>query len=150
VLLDGEDVSREIRTPEMSERASQVSVVPEVRDALLDLQRKIGEQGGVVVEGRDIGSVVFPDAEAKFFLTASIERRAERRHMELSTTEHAPTLGAVLQQVAERDHRDSQRAVAPLVQAQDATLMDSTNLGIDQVVERIVAAVQRIEAELAR
>jgi cytidylate kinase len=150
VLLDGEDVSGAIRTPEMSERASQVSVVPEVRAALLDLQRKIGEQGGVVVEGRDIGSVVFPDAEAKFYLTASVERRAERRYVELSTTEHAPTLGSVLQQVVERDRRDSERAVAPLVQARDATLMDSTNLGIDQVVERIVEAVRRIEAELAR
>jgi len=150
VLLDREDVSRAIRTPEMSERASQVSVVPEVRAALLDLQRKIGQQGGVVVEGRDIGSVVFPDAEAKFFLTASIERRAERRFVELSTSEDAPSLSSVLQQVAERDRRDSERAVAPLVQAQDATLMDSTNLGIDQVVERIVENVHRIEAELAR
>jgi cytidylate kinase len=150
VLLDGEDVSRAIRTPEMSDRASQVSVVPEVRAALLDLQRKIGERGGVVVEGRDIGSVVFPDAEAKFFLTASIERRAERRFTELSTSEDAPSLSSVLAQVTERDRRDSERAVAPLVQARDATLMDSTNLGIDQVVDRIVEAVRHIEAELAK
>jgi CMP/dCMP kinase len=149
VLLDGEDVSRAIRTPEMSDLASQVSVVPEVRSALLDLQRKIGEQGGVVVEGRDIGSVVFPDAEAKFFLTASVERRAERRFAELSSSENAPTLSSVLHQVIERDRRDSERAVAPLVQARGATLMDSTNLGIDEVVDRIVDAVRGIEAELA-
>jgi CMP/dCMP kinase len=149
VLLDEEDVSRAIRTPEMSDLASQVSVVPEVRAALLDLQRKIGEKGGVVVEGRDIGSVVFPDAEAKFFLTASVERRAERRFAELSSGENAPTLSSVRHQVVERDRRDSERAVAPLVQARGATLMDSTNLGIDEVVDRIVVAVRGIEAELA-
>jgi CMP/dCMP kinase len=149
VFLDGEDVSRAIRTPEMSSRASVVSAVPEVREALLELQRKIGENGGVVVEGRDIGSVVFPDAEAKFFLTASLERRAERRFDELGATTEAPTLAAVLQQVVQRDRRDSERAVAPLIQARDAALMDSTHLDIEQVVDRIVEAVRRIEAELA-
>ena len=149
VLLDGEDVSALIRTPEMSSRASEVSAIPAVRAALLELQRKIGEGGGVVVEGRDIGSVVFPDAEAKFFLTASVERRAERRFVELGATVEAPTLDAVLQQVVQRDRRDSERAVAPLVQAQDAALMDSTHLPIEQVVDRIVDAVRRIEAELA-
>jgi CMP/dCMP kinase len=149
VLLDGEDVSQAIRTPENSQRASEVSVVPGVRAALLELQRRMGESGGVVVEGRDIGSVVFPDAEAKFFLTASIERRAERRHTELSGAAQAPTLSSVLEQVVQRDRRDSERAVSPLVQAPDATLMDSTHLGIEQVVDRIVEAVHRIEAELA-
>jgi CMP/dCMP kinase len=149
VLLDGEDVSLAIRTPEMSQRASEVSAVPGVRSNLLELQRKIGENGGVVVEGRDIGSVVFPDAEAKFFLTASVERRAERRHGELSATENAPTLRSVLEQVVQRDRRDSERAIAPLVQAQDAALMDSTHLGIEQVVDRIVESVRRIEAQLA-
>lgn len=149
VLLDGEDVSQAIRTPEISQRASEVSVVPGVRAALLDLQRKMGEGGGVVVEGRDIGSVVFPDAEAKFFLTASVERRAERRHTELSGSTDAPTLSSVLEQVMSRDRRDSERAVSPLVQAPDATLMDSTHLGIEQVVDRIVEAVRRVEAELA-
>lgn len=149
VLLDGEDVSQAIRTPEMSQRASEVSAVPGVRSSLLELQRKIGENGGVVVEGRDIGSVVFPDAEAKFFLTASVERRAERRHGELSATENAPTLSAVLEQVVQRDRRDSERAIAPLMQAQDAALMDSTHLDIEQVVDRIVESVRRIEARLA-
>jgi cytidylate kinase len=149
VLLDGEDVSQAIRTPEMSQRASEVSSVPGVRAALLELQRKIGEAGGVVVEGRDIGSVVFPDAEAKFFLTASLERRAERRHTELSATANAPTLTSVLEQVTLRDRRDSERAIAPLVQAQDAALMDSTHLGIEQVVDSIVESVRRIEAQLA-
>lgn len=148
VRLDGEDVSRAIRTPEISQRASEVSVVPGVRAALLDLQRKMGEGGGVVVEGRDIGSVVFPEAEAKFFLTASVERRAERRHTELSSSTDAPTLSSVLEQVVQRDRRDSERSVSPLVQAPDAALMDSTHLGIEQVVDRIVETVRRIEAEL--
>jgi cytidylate kinase len=148
VLLDGEDVSLAIRTPEMSSRASVISAVPAVRHALLELQRRMGRGGGVVVEGRDIGSVVFPDAEAKFFLTASLERRAERRFLELSGRTEPPNLGAVLDQVAERDRRDSERAVAPLVQAAGAELMDSTNLGIEEVVERIVRSVRRIEARL--
>lgn len=149
VLLDGEDVSSAIRTPEMSQRASEVSVVPGVRAALLELQRRIGGSGGVVVEGRDIGSVVFPDAEAKFFLTASVERRAERRFGELRGAPNAPNLSSVLDQVVQRDRRDSERAVSPLVRARDAALMDSTHLGIDQVVDRIVDAVRRIESELA-
>jgi CMP/dCMP kinase len=149
VLLDGEDVSDQIRTPEMSELASVVSAIPEVRDALLNLQRAMGQGGGVVVEGRDIGSVVFPDAEAKFFLTASLQRRAERRFAELSLRPDAPSLNAVVSQVSERDRRDSERATAPLKQATGAELMDSTDLSIDEVVERIVASVRAIEARLA-
>jgi cytidylate kinase len=148
VLLDGEDVSLAIRTAEMSSRASVISALPAVRHALLELQRKMGQDGGVVVEGRDIGSVVFPDAEAKFFLTASLERRAERRFLELSGRSEPPNLGAVLDQVAERDRRDSERAVAPLVQAAGAELMDSTDLGVEEVVERIVRSVRRIEARM--
>jgi cytidylate kinase len=149
VWLDGEDVSEQIRSLDMSSRASIVSAVPEVRGALLSLQRSIGQNGGVVVEGRDIGSVVFPDAEAKFFLTASLDRRAERRFAELASGSNPPSLSWVREQVLERDRRDSERAVAPLIQAEGAELMDSTHLGIDEVVDRIVAAVRRIEAELA-
>jgi CMP/dCMP kinase len=149
VLLDGADVSDLIRTPEMSELASVVSAIPEVREALLNLQRSMGQGGGVVVEGRDIGSVVFPDAEAKFFLTASLERRAERRFAELSSRANAPSLSAVVSQVSERDRRDSERATAPLKRAPGAELMDSTDLTIDEVVERIVASVRAIEARLA-
>jgi CMP/dCMP kinase len=147
VLLDGEDVSSAIRTSEMSQRASVVSALPAVRQALLSLQRALGQGGGVVVEGRDIGSVVFPDAEAKFFLTASLDRRAERRFQEL-TTRDPPSLTSVKDQVEERDRRDSERAVAPLVQARDAELLDSTDLGIEEVVERIVRSVRRIESQL--
>jgi CMP/dCMP kinase len=147
VLLDGEDVSLAIRTPLMSSRASVVSALPAVRQTLMSLQRSLGQGGGVVVEGRDIGSVVFPDAEAKFFLTASLDRRADRRFREL-TTRDPPSLTSVKDQVEERDRRDSERAVAPLVQAADAELMDSTDLGIEEVVERIVRSVRRTEARL--
>jgi cytidylate kinase len=147
VLLDGEDVSAAIRTPEMSSRASVVSALTDVRQALLSLQRAMGQGGGVVVEGRDIGTVVFPDAEAKFFLTANLDRRAERRFREL-TTRDPPSLLSVKDQVAERDQRDSERAVAPLAQAADAELLDSSDLGIEEVVDRIVRSVRRSEAQL--
>jgi cytidylate kinase len=146
--LDGEDVTDAIRRPEMGGLASVVSAVPEVRAALLELQRSIAAGGGVVVEGRDIGSVVFPDAEAKFFLTASVERRAERRHADFVLAGNAPSLEQVKQDVVERDQRDSQRAVAPLVQAKDADLVDSSDLSFEQVVDRIVARVQEIERRL--
>jgi cytidylate kinase len=143
VLLKGEDVSLAIRTPEMSQGASRVSAMPAVRAALLDLQRSVGRQGGVVVEGRDIGTVVFPDAEAKFFLTASAEARARRRHEELLERGEPSDLQTVIREVEERDRRDSSRPVAPLLQAPDALLIDSTGLSIDQVVQQIV---QRVES----
>lgn len=149
VWLCGVEVSEEIRTPEMSERASIVSAVPEVREALLDLQRSLGRDGGVVVEGRDIGTVVFPEAEAKFFLTASTSRRAERRHAQLSSKPGAPELEAVLKDVMARDRRDSERDIAPLCRADDAENLDSTDLTIDQVVEHMVERVRTIEQQLA-
>lgn len=148
VLLDGEDVSAQIRTPETSDLASVVSAIPEVRSALLALQRTIGQGGGVVVEGRDIGSVVFPDAEAKFFLTASLDRRAERRFAEFAGQPNPPSLITVRGQVVERDRRDSERATAPLSRARDAELMDSTDLTVDEVVERIVGVVRDVESRM--
>jgi cytidylate kinase len=148
IWLDGDDVSNAIRHPDMGGRASVVSAVPAVRAGLLELQRTIAAGGGVVVEGRDIGSVVFPDAEAKFFLTASVEKRAERRHADFVLAGNAPSLEQVKQDVVERDRRDSQRAVAPLMQAPDAHLVDSSDLSFEQVVERIVQQVQEIERRL--
>lgn len=147
VLLHGEDVSAAIRTQEMGRGASLVSALPTVREALLELQRQLGRDGGVVLEGRDIGSVVFPDAEAKFFLTASAEVRAERRQAELQASGHAVSLEQVLQEVRERDRRDSERPIAPLVRAVDAELIDSSHLSIDEAVARIVARVLEIAAE---
>lgn len=148
VLLDGEDVSRAIRTQEMSTRASKVSAIPEVRAALLELQRQAGRDGRVVVEGRDIGSVVFPESPAKFFLTASVEERASRRFEELRQKQHDVTLPVVEAEVRERDRRDSNRPVAPLTQAPDAVLLDSTGLPIEEVVRRIVERVRAVERDM--
>jgi cytidylate kinase len=114
----------------------------------LELQRGQGRDGGVVLEGRDIGTVVFPDAEAKFYLTASIEVRAQRRRDELAARGTPPSLAEVLSEVTERDRRDSTRPVAPLKQADDAQLVDSSALSIEQVVELIVAAVCSVERNL--
>ncbi|HYJ10065.1 MAG TPA: (d)CMP kinase [Polyangiaceae bacterium] len=149
VLLRGQDVSRSIRTQTLGQGASKVSAHPGVRKALLELQRSQGRAGGVVLEGRDIGTVVFPDAEAKFYLTASVEVRAQRRRDELAARGTPPSLQEVLSEVAERDRRDSTRPVAPLRQAEDAKLVDSSALSIEQVVEQIVAAVKSVEHTLS-
>jgi cytidylate kinase len=150
VLLEGEDVSSAIRTQVLGEGASKVSAIPAVRDALLELQRAAGRQGGVVLEGRDIGTVVFPDAEAKFFLTASVDVRAKRRHDELLARSQPPSLEDVKREVIERDRRDSLRPIAPLRQAPDAVVVDSSELDIAQVAERIVELVHAVERRLAR
>lgn len=149
VLLRGQDVSTAIRTQTIGQGASKVSAHPGVRKALLELQRSQGREGGVVLEGRDIGTVVFPDAEAKFYLTASVEVRAQRRRDELAARGTPPSLEEVLKEVTERDRRDSTRPVAPLRQADDAQLVDSSALGVEQVVEQIVAAVKAVEHSLA-
>jgi CMP/dCMP kinase len=150
VLLDDEDVSVEIRTPPMSLGASAVSARPVVREGLLDLQRRLAcalEQRGAVLEGRDIGTVVFPDADAKFFLTATPEVRAQRRHEELSQRGEPPRLEQVLADQLKRDRDDASRAVAPLRPAPDALYLDTSAVGIDAVVEAIVGAVEaRLEA----
>jgi cytidylate kinase len=145
VFVDGRDVSSAIRTPELSEGASQVSQLPRVRQGLLKLQRKLGAQGGVIAEGRDIGTVVFPDAGAKFFLTASEAARARRRFEELQGRGETVDLAATAGEMRKRDARDSQRAVAPLRQADDAILVDSSALGIEQVVAAMRTVVKQRE-----
>ncbi len=145
VTAQGRDVTEEIRSREASLGASIVSQVPEVREALLTMQRQLGASGGVVLEGRDIGSVVFPDAEAKFYLTASAEVRAARRRDELAAKGEAPALDDIIAEVNERDRRDTERPIAPLVQAEDAYVIDSSNLSIDEVVALIVERVRAIE-----
>jgi cytidylate kinase len=147
VFLGGEDVSTKIRTQELGQGASIVSAQPRVRQALLELQRAAGRDGGVVLEGRDIGTVVFPDAEAKFFLTASVDERARRRHAQLAAQGTPADLDAVREEVVVRDHRDSTRPIAPLRRAADAIEVDSSGVGIEEVVERIVARVKAIEAK---
>ncbi len=142
VWLEGADVSEAIRAPEVGLGASEVSVHASLRGALLELQRGAGRLGGVVLEGRDIGTVVFPDAEVKFFLTASPEVRAQRRHAELASKVDAPTLEATLEAVKRRDRQDETRAVAPLRKADDAVVVDSSDLDFDGVVERMLAVVR--------
>lgn len=137
VWLFGEDVSTAIRTPEMSQGASTVSAHPEVRAALLELQRRLARTGGCVVEGRDIGTVVLPDAQVKIFLTASLEVRARRRYDELTARGVAVDLGATLRELAERDHRDSTREVAPLKAAADAVPVDTSGLTQVEVVDEL-------------
>jgi cytidylate kinase len=121
-----------------------------VRAALLDMQRQAGARGGVVLEGRDIGTVVFPDAEVKFFLTASVAVRAERRLRELQARGEKVEMEAVEREVVERDRRDSTRAVAPLVQAADAIVIDSSGVPIDEVVKRMVDLVREVESRMQR
>jgi CMP/dCMP kinase len=142
VWLDGEDVSDAIRAPDMGMGASTVSGHKAVRDALFDLQRQAGRGGGVVLEGRDIGTVVFPDAEVKFFLTARPDVRARRRFDELAAKGAAVTLDETLADVRRRDEQDTTRAVAPLRQADDATLIDNSDITIDETVARMAARVR--------
>jgi cytidylate kinase len=144
VALGGEDVSLAIRAPEMSLGASRVSAIPAVRAALLEMQRSAAREGGVVLEGRDIGTVVMPDAEAKFFLTASPEVRAQRRVDELRARGTDVSYERTLDEVVQRDRADTERPVAPLRRADDAILIDSSVRSADEVVAEIVAAVQRI------
>jgi len=144
VLLGKEDVSAEIRTPAMSLGASKVSGRAVVRAGLLDLQRRLALRSGnegAVLEGRDIGTVVFPDADAKFFLTASPECRARRRHAELQAKGDPATLDEVLADQLRRDRQDSERAVAPLRPAADALVVDTSGVPLPEVVDRLVAAV---------
>lgn len=138
VFLDGEDVTSAIRTPEVSQGASKVAVVPGVRHVLVAEQRRAGAQGGVVMEGRDIGSVVFPDAELKIFLTASPEIRAERRWREHQQKGDAIDLPRTLDEIHERDRRDSGRASSPLVRAKDAVVVDSTAMDPEEVARLVV------------
>jgi cytidylate kinase len=145
VLLGAEDVSAEIRTPPMSLGASMVSARPVVRKGLLDLQRRLAlaaGNAGAVLEGRDIGTVVFPDADAKFFLTASPEERARRRHAELRARGDPSTLDEVLADQRRRDRDDSERAVAPLRPAPDAVVVDTSGVPLDEVIDRLVREVR--------
>ncbi|MGE0789685.1 MAG: (d)CMP kinase [Sandaracinaceae bacterium] len=141
LLIDGKDRSGEIRTQSISQGASQVSALPEVRAALLQLQRRMGEGGGVVLEGRDIGTVVFPHADVKVFLTASVDARAGRRAKELEAAGQPADVGAVAAEIEERDARDSSRAVAPLKPADDAVVLDTTGLDLDGATSALLEIV---------
>ena len=139
VLLDGRDITRQLRTEETGAGASRVAAWPPVRDALTDRQRAFAIPPGLVADGRDMGTVIFPDARLKVFLTASADERAQRRHKQLIGKGSAASLAALSREIAERDLRDSTRQVAPLKPAPDAQLLDSTGLSIDAVVERVIS-----------
>jgi len=141
VLLDGEDVSEEIRAPEVSLLTARVAAIPAVREAMVSQQRRLGAAGGVVLEGRDIGTVVFPDAEIKVFLQASSEERGRRRYLELRAKGLEVDLEQTVREVEERDRADMNRSVAPLVQAPDAVLVDTTELDIEGVFARLLDLV---------
>lgn len=138
VFLDGREVTKEIRTPEVSRGASDVATVGYVRQRLTELQREMAAQGSVIMDGRDIGTQVLPNADLKIFLTASVEERARRRFEELKAKGIAADSAQVVKEIIFRDKQDSEREIAPLAQAEDAILLDSTNLTIEEVVAEIL------------
>jgi cytidylate kinase len=142
IALNGEDITEEIRTPEISNGASKISAIPGVRRALVAKQREIGERASVVMEGRDIGTVVFPHADVKVFLDASPEERVRRRHAELAAKGQTISQEQLAAEMRERDLRDSTRADAPLTQAPDAIYLDSSGLDIGEVEEAILKLVR--------
>jgi cytidylate kinase len=147
VRVDGSDVTEAIRSADVARAASQVAVAPGVRAVLVDQQRRAGQAGGVVMEGRDIGTVVFPDAHLKIFLDASVEVRAERRRQEHLAKGEALEPAQVLQEVRERDRRDRERATSPLVRARDAVLVDNTAMDAEETARLIVLLARDMGAD---
>lgn len=142
LYLNGEDISKEIRTQEVSDNVSLVAKQPEVRNFLLQTQREIAEKGGAVLDGRDIGTIVFPNADYKFFLTASVEKRTERRYKELQEIGIPTDYEAVKQNLIERDRIDSTREIAPLTQAEDAILIDNSDIDKEQTLALMLSYIK--------
>ncbi|MBR5438338.1 MAG: (d)CMP kinase [Clostridia bacterium] len=142
MFLNGDDVSKEIRTPEASMAASAVSAVPEVRSYLFDLQKNLAKSNNCIMDGRDIGTVVLPEADVKIFLTASPEARAKRRYIELLEKGMDAKYEDVLADMIERDYNDSHRAIAPLKQADDAVLADTSDIDLQQSIELIISIIK--------
>ena len=143
VLLGGENVNDYLRTPQVSDMASRTSVNGDVRRKLVELQQQLARRQNVVMDGRDIGTVVRPDAQVKIFLTASVEVRAGRRYKEMNEKGEEADLEAIKAQIKERDERDMHREISPLKQAEDAVLVDTSDMSIDEVVERILGIVEK-------
>ncbi len=141
VYVDGEDIEEKIRSEEVGLAASRISTFAVVRKKLLDLQREAGRRGGIVAEGRDMGSVVFPDADCKFYLDASLEERTRRRHAELMSKGVLTEYKSIQRDMSKRDEQDKQRAIAPLKAPEGATVVDSDTLTIDEVVEKIISKI---------
>lgn len=142
IMLNGEDVTDDIRTPEISMGASKVSAIPEVREYLFDLQKKIAREHNVIMDGRDIGTVVLPDADLKIFLTASVDERASRRYIELKEKADCPTYEEIREDIIKRDYNDSHRAIAPLRKADDAYTVDTTYMGFHEVCTEIISVIK--------
>ena len=142
MLLNGQDVTNEIRLPQISMYASDVSAIPQVRTFLLEMQREMARRTSVIMDGRDIGTVVLPDAQVKIFLTAAAEVRAQRRMKELEQRGTPQPFAEVLQQIVERDWADSHREAAPLRQAEDAVLLDTSELNFDESLEAMLAIIR--------
>lgn len=142
MFLNGEDVSSEIRTPEASMAASRVSAVPKVRQYLFDLQKNLAKNNNCIMDGRDIGTVVLPDADVKIFLTATPEARAERRYKELIEKGTQASYEEVLKDMVKRDYDDSHRAIAPLKQADDAILCDTSDIGLEESIALIIDTIK--------
>lgn len=148
VILNGDDVSEAIRKPECSMAASNVSAIPDVRKFLLDLQQKMAAENDVIMDGRDIGTVILPNADVKIFLTATPEERANRRFKELVEKGENPDYDELLKEINQRDYNDSHREIAPLKQADDAILFDTTKLGKDEVVSELIRIIaEKLEGE---
>lgn len=143
IYLNGENVSKEIRTTEVSDNVSFIAKHPEVRERLVVLQRDIAEKQGVIMDGRDIGTVVLPNADYKFFLTASADERARRRFLELQSLGIETTIEEVKQNLIERDRIDSEREISPLKQAEDAILIDNTNLNKEETIDLILSYIKK-------
>ena len=143
IYLNGENVSKEIRTTEVSDNVSFIAKQPEVRERLVVLQRNIAEKQGVIMDGRDIGTVVLPNADYKFFLTASADERARRRFLELQSLGIEATIEEVKQNLIERDRIDSEREISPLKQAEDAILIDNTNLNKEETIDLILSYIKK-------
>ena len=143
IYLNGENVSKEIRTTEVSDNVSLIAKHPEVRARLIVLQRDIAEKQGVIMDGRDIGTVVLPNADYKFFLTASADERARRRFLELQSLGIETTIEEVKQNLIERDRIDSEREISPLKQAEDAILIDNTNLNKEETIDLILSYIKK-------
>ncbi|WP_337484067.1 (d)CMP kinase [Porcipelethomonas sp.] len=146
VFLNDNDVSDKIRTPEVSMGASKVSVIPEVREFLFGLQKKIAAENNIIMDGRDIGTVVLPDADLKVFLTASAEERANRRFKEM--TDSSITYEQVLEDIKQRDYNDMHRDIAPLKQAEDAVMLDTTGMTIEEVKQKLKALIDETEKSI--
>ncbi len=144
IFLNGKDISKEIRTEEVTNHVSYISSLKPVREKLVEIQRNIGKNANIVIEGRDIGTVVFPDADIKFYLDASVEERARRRINDNNDSSKAASLEEMMEKIKKRDEYDSNREISPLKKADDAIYIDSTNMNIDEVCNFIIDKIKKI------